>query len=156
MNNRVIAFKKLRKTVPATNPGNRFVDEYKLSYDDLGQEELVVVGKKDVYSEIQSHADSVDVHKIIERCTMTGSMDELYKTEGFFGDLASFPTTRAEALRMLADAHSVWDKLPVDVKKKFDSDVNKFFSTAFSEEWIEKLKIPNEVINEKKEGEVIE
>lgn len=139
--NRVRNFESLRWEVPDTNPGERLITTYKLSYDDDGSKELVVDGYKDVYEEIQSHADSVDIHKIVERCTMTGDMSELYKTEGFYGDLAMFPTTRAEALQMLAEAQNIWDKLPIDVKKKFDNNVDNFFSTAFTDEWTKKLEI---------------
>lgn len=139
--NRVLNFVDLRNQVPSTDPGVRLITTYKLSYDDDGTKELVVDGYKDIYEEIQSHADSVDIHKIVERCTMTGDMSELYKTEGFYGDLAMFPTTRAEALQMLAEAQNIWDKLPVDVKKKFDNNVDNFFSTAFTDEWTKKLEI---------------
>lgn len=139
--NRVHKFADLREDVPCTNNGERLITVYKLSYDDDGTKELVVDGYKDVYEEIQSHADSVDIHKIVERCTMIGDMSELYKTEGFYGDLAMFPTTRAEALQMLAEAQNIWDKLPIDVKKKFDNNVDNFFSTAFTDEWTKKLEI---------------
>lgn len=139
--NRVRNFMELRKEVPNTDPGQRIVEQYKLSYDDDGTKELVVDGYVDVYEQIQSHADSVDIHKIIERCTATGDMSELYKTKGFYGDLAMFPKTRAEALQMLAEAQNIWDKLPVSVKKKFDNNVDNFFSTAFTDEWTKKLEI---------------
>lgn len=134
-------FKELRSAVPDTNPGERLIEQFKLSYDDAGNKELIPCGFLDVYEEIQSHADSVDIHKIVERCTMTGDTSELYKTEGFYGDLAMFPTTRAEALQMLAEAQNIWDKLPVEVKKRFDNNVDNFFSTAFSDEWTKKLEI---------------
>lgn len=139
--NRVLNFSDLRKEVPCTDPGQRLVEKYKLSFDDDGTKELVSDGFVDVYAEIQSHADSVDIHKIIERCTATGDMSELYKTEGFYGDLAMFPSTRAEALQMLAEANNIWDKLPVEVKKKFDNNVDNFFATAFTDEWTKKLEI---------------
>lgn len=152
--NRVLNFADLRNQAPSTDPGVRLITTYKLSYDDDGTKELVVDGYKDIYEEIQSHADSVDIHKIVERCALTGDMSELYKTEGFYGDLAMFPETRAEALQMLAEAQNIWDKLPVDVKKKFDNNVDNFFSTAFTDEWTEKLEIKQD--DHIKESEVKE
>lgn len=150
--NRVRNFADLRKEVPDTNPGERLIEQYKLSYDDLGNKELIVDGYIDIYEEIQSHADSVDIHKIVERCMLTGDTSELYKTEGFYGDLAMFPKTRAEALQMLAEAQNIWDKLPIDVKKKFGNNVENFFSTAFTEDWTKKLEITqNEPIKEESE-----
>ena len=158
--NRVLSrYSFLREEVKPTNPGNRIKDEYKLTYNDDGSKELVVCGKVDVYEMIQSHADSVDVHAIIERCTMTGDMSELYKTKGFYADLSEFPSTYAEVLKSVAEAEYLWKKLPSEVKEKFDNDVSKFYANAFTEDWYKNLSVndaEHEEVIEKKEGEVVE
>lgn len=158
--NRVHArYHALRADVKPTNPGSRIKEEYKLTYNDDGSKELVVCGKIDIYEMIQSHADSVDVHAIIERCTMTGDMSELYKTKGFYADLSEFPSTYAEVLKSVAEAEYLWKKLPSEVKEKFDNDVSKFYANAFTEDWYKNLSV-NDVehkdVTEKKEGEIVE
>ena len=50
-----------------TEPGSPEKIEYQLRVVD-GEEKLVVTGKSDWYAYIQSHKDSVDIHKILERC----------------------------------------------------------------------------------------
>lgn len=146
--NRVIKFANLREQVEPTSSGNRINEVYKIEFNDDGTQDLVVCDHVDTYEMIQSHAASVDLKKIIERCTITGDTSELYKTEGFYGDLVGFPKTRAEALQMLSDANMIWAKLPTSVKEKFDNDVNKFFASAFTEEWSKKLEIVKEDIKE--------
>lgn len=132
-----------------TRSGEKIVPTYKLIYDDDGTQEVVESGKKNIYLEIQSHADSVDVHKIIEMCTMTNDDSPLYKTMGFYGDLVGFPTNYAEALQKLQEAENVWKALPVDVKEKFDNSVTQFYATAFSDEWINKIGIVKDIKEEK-------
>ena len=127
-----------------TNHGERLVDEYKLTYLDDGTETLEKCGKIDVYEKIQSYKDQTDIKAIIDRCIITQDMRELYKTEGFYADMTIMPKSRIEALKSIAEAQNVWNKLPAEVKEKFDSDMNKFFASAFSEEWYKKLEIPTE------------
>lgn len=154
--NRVLAFSDLREKVPATCSGDRLNPEYKLQINDDGSEELVVTGYVDTYEMIQSHADSVDLKAIIARCTSSGDMSELYQNEGFYADMTIMPKTRVEALQAIAEAENVWAKMPKEAKEKFDNDVNKFFASAFTDEWYEKLKIPNEKNVDEKAGEVNE
>lgn len=137
--NRVLNFKD--RTFESTKSGEKIVPTYKLIYDDDGTQEVVECGKKNIYLEIQSHADSVDVHKIIEMCMLTNDPSPMYKQMGYYGDLVGFPTTYAEALQKLQEAENVWKGLPTEVKEKFDNSVTQFFATAFSDDWIKKIGI---------------
>lgn len=154
--NRAVQYRD--KSLDQTNPGCRLVDQYKLSYLDDGTETLEVCGKLDVYEKIQSYRDQTDIKAIIDRCIITQDMRELYKTEAFYADMTVMPKSRIDALKSLAEAQNVWAKLPADIKEKFDNDVNKFFRSAFSEEWYKKLEIPQEKkeIVDVKEGEANE
>lgn len=155
--NRVRAFNDIRMEVPCTYEGDRLNPDYKLQIEDDGTENLVIVGYTDTYEVIQSHADSVDIKAIVERCTITGDTSELYKTEGFYADMTIMPKNRAEALQAIAEAENVWNKLPIEAKQKFDNDVSKFFASAFSDEWYKKLEIPQEKeVVKQEDGEVNE
>ena len=154
--NRVVYFSDLRKRVPPTYNGDRLNPEYKLQINDDGTEDFVVIGYVDTFEMIQSHADSVDLKAIIARCTSSGDMSELYKNEGFYADMTIMPKTRVEALQAIAEAENVWMKLPKEAKEKFDNDVNKFFASAFTDEWYSKLEIPTVKEEVVKEGEVNE
>lgn len=151
--NRVLNFKE-RVFIP-TRSGEKIVPTYKLTYDDDGTQEVVECGKKNIYLEIQSHAESVDVHHIIEMCMVKNDPTPLYKTMGYYGDLVGFPTTYAEALQKLQEAENVWKGLPTEVKEKFDNSVTQFFATAFSDEWVKKIGIDEkkEIVDVKSEVE---
>lgn len=147
------------RSLDQTNPGCRLVDQYKLSYLDDGTETLEVCGKIDVYEKIQSYRDVTDIKAIIDRCIITQDMRELYKTEAFYADMTIMPKSRVDALKSLAEAQNVWSQLPADIKEKFDNDMNKFFASAFSEEWYKKLEIENvksSVVEDVKVGETNE
>lgn len=160
MNRAFGKYRSLRLEVSPSKSGERIKEEYKLTFNDDGTKELVVVGKVDVYEMIQSHKDSVDVHMIIERCATTGDLSELYKRKGFFADLADFPTNYAEVLKNTAEAEYLWKKLPSEIKEKFNNDVSQFYATAFSKEWYEKLAINEsikpEMVEDNKESVVNE
>lgn len=121
--------------------GDRLIETFKLSFNDDGTKELVVDGHKDIYAEIQSHADSCDVKAIIKRCTITGDTSELYKNPGFYGDIINMPNTYADVLKAAQEANNIWNKLPANVKEKFDNDVSKFYASAFTKDWMDKLGI---------------
>lgn len=94
---------------------------------DDGSFELEVVGKINVYDEIQSHADSCDINIILERYAR-GDVTALSRRQGLFADLSEMPRTYAEMLNVVIKAQAEFEALPANVKEKFDNDVNKFIS----------------------------
>lgn len=131
----------LRKKLPATDPGSPLMDVYKLRYRDDGTQTLEVIGQRNIYEEIQSHADSVDIHVILGMCMRKGDYALLYQREGFYGDLSEMPSTYAEVLQHVHDAEEVWKSLPADVKEKFNNSVSEFYASAFTPEWAEKIEL---------------
>lgn len=98
---------------------------YSAYYNEKGTLELEVVGVRDVYSEIQSHADSVDINKILKRFAM-GETDVLEQVQGFYDDVSSMPKTYQEVLNCVIDAEQFFNKLPVEEKKKFNNSFSEF------------------------------
>lgn len=109
--------------------GNRFHDTYSISLDTSGRRFLKKKGCIDVYAEIQSHADSVDIHKIIDRFN-NGDLSVLDNGTGYYCDITQMPKTYAEMIQRLQDAESYFRSLPVDVRAKFNHDVSQFLSSA--------------------------
>lgn len=133
--------KDIRKDVEKTCPGSPILDIFKLKFEDDGTQTLEKIGEKNIYEEIQSHKDSVDIHVILGQCMRKGDYSLLYQREGFFGDISEMPTTYAEVLQHVADAEELWKQLPAEVKEKFDNSVAKFYASAFTPEWTEKLSL---------------
>lgn len=112
------------KTI-SVNPGKRMKDEKQLRIVD-GKEELVKIGETDFYDYIQSHADSVDINKIIARCVNTGDFSELNVMPSRFMDTVGMPKTLAEAHVMIKDAENYFNHLPTDIKKQYNNNFTEF------------------------------
>ena len=68
------------------------------------------------------------------------------------------PSTLAEAQNLMIQAEQTWDKLPREVKQKFDNDVDKFIARFGTADWMEALglnqkPVIDEPVIDEKEGE---
>lgn len=107
------------------NSGDRFHDTFTLGFDSDGKRVLKKHGRIDVYSEIQSHAQSVDIHNIIDRFN-NGDLAVLDNAKGYYVDLTQFPRTYAEMVQRMQDAEEYFNALPVDVRAKYNHSVTEF------------------------------
>lgn len=121
-----------------TASGERIKKLYGLAYDDDGVQQLVEKGKVDLYNEIQSHADSVDINVLLTRFC-NGDVKALNKAETMFGDFTNLPTNYAEMLNVLNNADSFFNTLSNDVKAKFNNSSSQFIASLGSPELLQKL-----------------
>lgn len=105
-----------------------------------GEIELIATGKEDWYGYIQSFKDSVDIHLILKAASL-GDPSGLQRVQGFYADVTTVPKNNAEVLQMFIDAQNNFDALPLEIKRNFDNDFNKFFATMDSPEWFDKMKM---------------
>lgn len=122
-----------RKSVPYPETTS-IVTDYQLSLAPDGKEVLVAVGEHDIYSEIQSHAKSVDINEIILR-HQRGDIDVLAQRAGMYGDFTNMPTSYAELYQSVLDAQAYFDSLPLDIRQKFDHSFSKFFTSIGTPEF---------------------
>lgn len=101
--------------------------EYSGKFDEKGILRLEKVGETNIYNEIQSHADSVDINNIIRRYE-SGEVDVLSRAQGIFADVTSAPRSYAEMLNLIRRAEEAFDALPADVRAKFDNSFEQFFA----------------------------
>lgn len=101
---------------------------------------IVESGKEDFQAYIQSFVQSCDIAYIMASVA-NGDLGALNRVQGSYGDFTKVPKTYAEFLQLQIDAKNTFDQLPVDVKAKFDNDVNKFMVNAGEKEWFETLGI---------------
>lgn len=119
---------------PKTEPGSKLHKTYKSKIVD-GSLELVEDGVINIYEMIQSHKDSCDVNLIIARFA-NGDSAALNKYKGFFGDVTEFPKTYAEMFERMSNAEVIFDRLPADIRAKYDNDVIKFVSDFGSPDFL--------------------
>ncbi len=125
------------------NPGNPIKQLYSGSYNERGQVELKEDGVEDLYSFIQSFAESTDIHVILKRY-QNGEADVLEKVQGFYGDITEMPQTYAEALQRIADSEKVFMSLPVDVRAKFGHSFSEFLAASQDADFLDRLGVPKE------------
>lgn len=121
-----------------TNPGDPIHIIFRPVVDKEGNINLEEAGKENTDDIIQADAPSCDIQLILAQCA-AGDMSALNKVQGMYGDFTMMPKTYAEMLQLQIDSHKMFESLPIDVKKQFDNDPNKFFVQAGNKEWFEKL-----------------
>lgn len=114
--------------------GSRVKQMYAPKFNDSGVLYLEPAGKHDLYGEIQSHKDSVDIHVLLARYR-NGDESALERIQGSYGDFTSMPKTFAEALNTMIAAEQYFKSLPVEVRAKFGHDFNQFIATMDSPSW---------------------
>ena len=127
-----------------SNPGNRFKKIFHGEVQENGDIELVFDGTEDVYRKIQAEAVVTDLPSIIARAT-AGDPTAFRKGNGFFGDIVDMPKTYAEVLNTVNNAQREFDKLPLEIKSKFENSFEKWFATLGTKEWYDKHGIGKEV-----------
>ncbi len=122
--------------------GNGREPEYEYKVTDEGRE-LVKTGETDVYALIQSRLDETKIENIIKRATYDptalGSQD--WQTSEVMTDISDAPTNYHEWYGRIKDAEAEFDKLPIEVKNKWDNDVEKYIMAYGTKEWADKMGI---------------
>lgn len=108
-----------------TDPGSPIKIEYQLRIiDDC--EEIVETGKSNLYDYIQSHADSVDITKILERCALIEDYSLLNRMPTTFMDTTDMPSNLAEAYAAVQDAKVFFERMPIDIKESYNNNFVEF------------------------------
>lgn len=121
-----------------TNPGNPLHKLFAPKVMPDGSVDLVEAGVENTDDIIQSYAESTDIRLILASVSQ-GDYSGLQARSGSYGDFTQVPSTFAEALQLQIDSNRLFSSLPVEIRDKFDQDPNKFFASAGSADWIDKL-----------------
>lgn len=109
-----------------------------------GTIKLTQVDSIDIKAEINSYASTCDMAYILSRLRV-GDASVLSAKEGAYGDFTVFPKTYAEMLQLVQNGEAAFESLPLDVRAKFDNNLNKWFATIGTDEWSDKMQIPKPV-----------
>lgn len=106
-----------------------------------GARELYETGSVNIYDEIQSHKDSVDINVILSRYT-NGDLSALNRVQGVYGDFTNMPKTYAEMLNTVNAARYDFERLPLEIREKFDHNFEKYMVEMDNfPEWCNKMGI---------------
>lgn len=120
------------------DPGRREKILYSPEFDRNGIMTLKESGRENLYDFIQSHRDSVDLHKILDRF-QSGDVGALSRVQGSFGDFSQFPQTYAELLNQVIAGEQTFNSLPLDVREKFGHSFHAWLAQAGSESWMQAM-----------------
>lgn len=138
-----------------TCPGSRTVPEFFKQISDDGVEFLKECGTRDLYDEIQSHKDSVDIHIILAKYA-SGDTSVLSKKQGMYGDFTKAPTSLVEMIQLVNEADRAFLDLPLEVREKFGSSVARWLAEYGTDAWSEKMGFMDSVNDAVKEVKVDE
>lgn len=127
--------KRERHFAPA---GSRMADDFEVQIDERGHKVLVKVGEHDIYEEIQSYLEETKIENILARAA-GGDVEALNQRQGIYADITEFPSNLAEAQKTILRLGSEFEKLPNDIREKFDFSKEKFIQTFGSDEWADNM-----------------
>ena len=118
--------------------GSRIKDDYEIRIDNKGHKVLEKVGEHDIYPEIQSYADECKIENIIAR-SAAGDLNALNARQGYYADITDTPRDLAEAQNQILKLKNGFERLPAEIKEKFDNSVEQFVMQFGSKEFEEKM-----------------
>lgn len=140
------------------NPGKRDKTQYTSKIDRFGKLSLQESGKVDLSAYINSFKDTVDLSVILNKF-VNGDEAALNKKQGMYMDVTKLPTSYAEMLNIVHDGMTMFDGLPLEIKRKFNNNAYEYISKIGTDEWFDILEIekpkPVEKKKSKKTKEVV-
>lgn len=121
-----------------SDPGSPVVPVYKSEYDENHNLVVKENGVKNLYAEINSHAESCDIHVVLNRF-VNGDKEALMQRAGAFIDISQMPDNLNDFVKLASQAESLFNTLPYEVKEKFNNNPVEFISQIGTTSWEEKM-----------------
>lgn len=95
-------------------------------------------GTVNIYDEIQSHRQSVELSTLLQRYAQ-GDVTALNQIEGVYADVVDMPSTYAELFNRVRDAENSFNALPDEVRVLFDNSPVSFWQSIGTPDFAEKI-----------------
>ena len=116
--------------------GSTEANDYQIQIDKKGHKVLKLVGTHDIYEEIQSYKDECSIENILARAA-AGDVDALNRRQGFYADITETPANLAEAQNAILKLSAEFNKLPAEIREKFDNSKERFVQLFGTDEFNE-------------------
>lgn len=136
--------------------GSKTEMRHRASIDLNGRRTLIRDKEVAIYDLIQSHREECEIENIIRRA-VEGDYNALNAVNGVFEDITNCPTSIAQAQQYIIDAKNEFDKLPKEVKAKFEFNPEIYIAELNNdpESWLEKTGFAEEIkLNKAKAQEI--
>lgn len=119
---------------------------HRASIDINGRRKLVKDKEVAIYDLIQSHREECEIENIIRRA-VEGDYNALNVVNGVFQDITNCPTSIAEAQQYIIDAKNEFEKLPKEIKAKFEYNAELYIAELNNDpkSWLEKTGFADEI-----------
>lgn len=128
-----------------TPSGDEFLEVFQEEITKEGKKELVHVGNTNIYDKIQEGREDTEIANIMKRLAL-GDLSVLRQQQPQYIDSTTLPKTLMEANNIVIKAKQEFEKMPKEVKEKFDNDCELYVNTMGSKEWLEKMAPYNDQI----------
>lgn len=119
---------------------------HRASIDLNGRRTLIRDKEVAIYDLIQSHREECEIENIIRRA-VEGDYNALNAVNGVFEDITNCPSSIAEAQQYIINAKEEFDKLPKEVKAKFEFNPEIYIAELNNDpkSWLEKTGFAEEI-----------
>lgn len=123
-----------------SNAGERIEMRHSPHMDSNGRRFLEKDKPVAIYDLIQSHKEECEIENIIRRA-VEGDYNALNAKEGVFMDITNCPSTIAEAQQYIINAKEEFEKLPKEIKQKFEFNPEVYISemSGNTQGWLDKM-----------------
>lgn len=121
-----------------TNPGSKMKNDYQIEIDKKGHKSLHKVGEHNIWDEIQSYKEECSIENILARAS-AGDPNALNQRKAYYADVTDSPKTLAEAQNNILKLKQGFEKLPAEIRNKFDNSKEKFVMEYGTPEWLDKM-----------------
>lgn len=125
---------RVRKTSPV---GKKYQMEHNPVMGQDGRRRLEKTRRVEIYERIQSHKEECDINNIIAR-HLNGDPFAINKKIGNFMDLTEVPKTIAEAQQIVINLSNEFEKLPLEIRERFQNNAEIYVASFGTDEWLEK------------------
>ena len=129
------------------NPGDPIHITYAGHYDEKGRVVLEESGRENIYDQIQSHAESCDIHVLMKRF-LNGDASALSQAQGQYLDATQFPKTYADMLNFVNEQERAFMALPADIRAKFGNSFTEYLAASAEPDFLDRLGIKKEPVVE--------
>ena len=125
-----------------TEPGRQMQNEYGYEIKGTGEKVLVKTGETNLYEMIQAEHEQTKIESVLARVA-AGDMSD-FRPQGIYQDVTQIPNNFIEAQREMQKVTNIWNKLPTEIKAKYNNDVNQYMAQAGTEAWLKDSGFINE------------
>lgn len=123
--------------------GSPIQNEYEYEIDNYGRKVLKKCGETNLYETIQASLEETKIENILARA-IAGD-NSVFRPEGIYADVSTMPTNMIEARQAIQKMENIWRDVPMDIKSKYNMDLDEFIAKSGTEGWMKDMGLIGEV-----------